>query len=465
MILFKNFKINREYYLYDTNSNKLVNIDFSSYEFIEHNFMNIKNNNLKHCNNLPLRKLQRKGLLLNNKISKIEHPLNPLLPSLLDRKLMMLSLQVTQKCNLNCEYCQYSGLLYNNRRHTNLSMKKELAIQTVDFFLKHSVDNKSIYIGFYGGEPLIEFGLIKDITNYVLSLKLNRIVTFTITTNGTLFDENKIAFFVKNNFKISISLDGPQNIHDSHRKDNKGEGSFLKVIRWVTYLKSKYPAFFEKNVIFNSVNYDHTNKQLISDFFIKNGYKVESILLSDFYSKREKSFSDNSIYEKYEKLKLILFLKGYKKFKSIFLSDFIFAKRIMNTMMLTNKNLPNVFHPSGPCIPGVKRLFVNVNGRFYPCERSNELSESLCIGNVDDGFNIIKIFELLNIAKITEKECKNCWAIRFCYSCALSSVDSKTLEISKEKRLSMCKYRKEKILKAFEMILWLQKLGCDWNEI
>ena len=111
MILFKNFKINREYYLYDTNSNKLVNIDFSSYEFIEHNFMNIKNNNLKHCNNLPLRKLQRKGLLLNNKISKIEHPLNPLLPSLLDRKLMMLSLQVTQKCNLNCEYCQYSGLL------------------------------------------------------------------------------------------------------------------------------------------------------------------------------------------------------------------------------------------------------------------------------------------------------------------------------------------------------------------
>ena len=173
MILFKNFKINREYYLYDTNSNKLVNIDFSSYEFIEHNFMNIKNNNLKHCNNLPLRKLQRKGLLLNNKISKIEHPLNPLLPSLLDRKLMMLSLQVTQKCNLNCEYCQYSGLLYNNRRHTNLSMKKELAIQTVDFFLKHSVDNKSIYIGFYGGEPLIEFGLIKDITNYVLSLKLN----------------------------------------------------------------------------------------------------------------------------------------------------------------------------------------------------------------------------------------------------------------------------------------------------
>lgn len=465
MRVFKFFMINKDYYLYDTNSNKLVEIDFDTHEFLRKNYIDLKNNRFVSKDNQFIRKLQREGLLLSNKLSRIENPLNPLIPSLLDRKLLMLSLQITQKCNLKCDYCQYAGMLYNNRTHSNLSMDKTMAIRTIDFFLKHSIDNKSIYIGYYGGEPLIEFSLVKDITHYVLTKGLSKTVNFLITTNGILLDEEKIEFLVKNRFRVSISLDGPQDVHDLHRKDYRGKGTFSKLMKWIFYIKRKYPVFFEKNIVFNSVNYGYENKKRISDFFIKNHYNVESILLSDLYSKYEQNYSNNDVYEEYEKFKIILYLKGYKRFNSIFLSDFVFAKRIMKNMLFTKQYMPKIFHPTGPCIPGVKRLFVNIDGKFFPCERSNELCESICIGDIEWGFDLNKILNIINIAKITSNECKRCWAIRFCYSCALSSIDSNRLEISKEKRLSMCQYRKQKILKAFETIVRLEKLGCDWNAI
>lgn len=460
-MIIETFKIGLDYYLYDANANKLVNIAPETFEILEGNCLpsNIYGNEKKLVG-----KLKRKGLLAKNKLKNIGNPLNPLLPSLLESKLQMLSLQITQRCNLRCAYCQYSGFLYNNREHSDVSMSRELAIKTVDFFLHHSKNNYEIYIGFYGGEPLLEFDLIEYVTNYVMSLNLNRVVNFTITTNGTLLDEKMIDFFIRNEFKLSISLDGPSNVHDTYRKDYNGNGTYEKVVKWVEYLKNRNPQFFEKNVTFNSVNYNYKNKKEISDFFMENNYKVESITLSDLYTNFNKKYIDD-VFSEYERLKLILRLKGCKKFNSVFLSEFIFAKRIKVSMDRTNGNLPIIFHPSGPCIPGVKRLFVNVKGDFYPCERSNELCEQLCIGNINSGFNIAKIIRLFNIAKCTEDECKNCWAIRFCYSCALSAVDSKTLTITKEKRLSMCKYRKMKIMKAFEMIHWLEKLGCNWDDL
>ena len=79
--------------------------------------------------------------------------------------------------------------------------------------------------------------------------------------------------------------------------------------------------------------------------------------------------------------------------------------------------LPDCGCPSGPCVPGRKKVFVNVDGILYPCEKVSENSVNMKIGTVKDGFDIEKVREMINISRLTEKECKNCWAYRFCKSC------------------------------------------------
>ena len=91
----------------------------------------------------------------------------------------------------------------------------------------------------------------------------------------------------------------------------------------------------------------------------------------------------------------------------------------------------------GPCIPGQRRLFIDVNGGFYPCERVSETSDAMNIGNVRDGFDFEKARSLLNISQLTEKQCKNCFALRHCNLCAKYCDNNG--ELSSELKLSNCK--------------------------
>lgn len=95
----------------------------------------------------------------------VEHFETSLLESLYENSLNTIILQVTQNCNLRCQYCVYSGS-YINRVHNNKRMSVEVAKQAIDFLAKHSMNSKEISIGFYGGEPLLEFSLIQEIVDY-----------------------------------------------------------------------------------------------------------------------------------------------------------------------------------------------------------------------------------------------------------------------------------------------------------
>ncbi|WP_139355247.1 SPASM domain-containing protein [Clostridium saccharobutylicum] len=100
------------------------------------------------------------------------------------------------------------------------------------------------------------------------------------------------------------------------------------------------------------------------------------------------------------------------------------------------KSLPEIGAPGGPCIPGKARLFVTVDGEFFPCEKVSEVSKVMNIGNLDDGFEMKKVNDLLNVGKLTPVECKKCWALTKCSICA------KELEregkLSVDAKLSMC---------------------------
>ena len=103
-------------------------------------------------------------------VEKVEHPYTRYIPILLERKINKITLQVTQSCNFRCKYCIYSENANRSQRtHSSKHMSWETAKKAIDFLYEHSVDSEKIYIGFYGGEPLLEFELIKQCIEYVLA--------------------------------------------------------------------------------------------------------------------------------------------------------------------------------------------------------------------------------------------------------------------------------------------------------
>lgn len=454
--LFKTYKNN---YLYDTNTNVLMLISNEFFERIaEYDNIGKENDVIK--------KLQEQGYLRNRNKFIMEHPETEGLEYIFENNLSTMALQVTQSCNLRCKYCVYSGN-YENRKHSNLRMNRATAYKAIDFFIEHSANTEKLHLGFYGGEPLLEFELIKDCVGYIRGI-VNKEVIFNITTNCVLLDEDKIDFLYQNDFRLTISLDGPQEVHDTNRVKLDGSGSFSNVITAIRIIKRKYPEYLSK-VNINAVLDISKDFKDVYDFFVEN----EEVY--DIYATYNFQSDDYAINRKImsEEFKSQYMLEQFKYFmamlekKEVYTRSNIFdsyikqlIERIHKVIMYKTFEVPKEHH-SGPCVPGKHRLFVNVNGYFYPCERVNELSEVMQIGNLDTGFILEKAQRILNIGKLTEKECRNCWAFRFCTICAAKADEQGKL--SKDKKLENCKLTRETIHNLLKDYCILRELGFDFD--
>lgn len=119
-------------------------------------------------------------------------------------------------------------------------------------------------------------------------------------------------------------------------------------------------------------------------------------------------------------------------------------------------------HPAGPCLIGANKFFVNTDGEFYPCERVDESIECTRIGNLEEGLDIEKIRNLLNIGKLTEDECKKCWAFQFCSQCLRSAVEGDHL--SKSKRLSKCNLSRYNAEQSLMDYIVLKEYGAKFEK-
>lgn len=308
-------------------------------------------------------------------------------------------------------------------------MGLELAKKSIDFLVDHAQDSRTISVGFYGGEPLLEFETVKKCIEYAEEKAEGRKLIFNITTNGTLINEEIVDFFEAHDVTLMISLDGPKEIHDKNRRFAVGGcGTFEKIVDNLERLRNKFPEYYKK-INFNMV-IDPKNGFTCSNEFTMNYQLVKdsiftSSTISTFYSKKEIDVSDEFVRERgYEVFKGImaeLNRVDKKSVSKLVAPYFARIKQVMHDEREYSPHLPEKAHHSGPCIPGVSRLFVNIEGNFFPCERVSELSEIMKIGHIDCGFDIGKIRRLLNIGKVTEKNCQNCWAFRFCELCAASA--------------------------------------------
>ncbi|MGI6048506.1 MAG: radical SAM protein [Petrimonas sp.] len=388
--------------------------------------------------------LLKQGYLSDKRVEKIEHPSTRKLKALLDRKLETLTLQVTQGCNLRCSYCIYSEKNNEKQRtHSSQTMSFQTAKKAIDFFFDHAIDTEEVVIGFYGGEPLVAFDLIKRIAKYVKEISVGKTVYYTITTNGTLMTDEIIDFLVKNNVILLVSVDGPEEIHDLNRRFAKtGEGSFQTIRENLLRIKNTDEEYF-KRIAVNMVIDPQNDYDLINSIFQDNPeleqLTITGTLMDDFYSNQKTIESPMYVIrDRYEKTLAIL--EDLGEIAGVKISprgrEYVGSLNASIDIKRKTVSLAETSAPSGTCIPGQSKLFVNVFGICYPCERVSETSEVMQIGNIYDGFDLDKVNAILNLGQLTEDTCRDCWCFTNCKICA-HGVDN-GVELSGELKLSQC---------------------------
>lgn len=435
------FKTPNNFYFYDVNTNSIISVYESIYRYLN---KELDYDELCKNDKNTLKCIFDRGYLKENGIEKIHHPYTEIIPDVLERKVQGIILQVTQNCNLRCKYCVYSGG-YSSRGHSSKMMNYEIAKKGIDFLANHSSDMQELSVGFYGGEPLICFPLIKKVVEYSKKKLEEKKVLFHISTNATLFNEEILTFLQKNKFSVLISLDGPKEIHDQNRKFATGGGTFDTIIGHISYIKNNYHELYSR-ILFNAVIDPSLDSVCSNNFFIScqelDGASVQSSLISSEYKKINVTIPEKFIIQdRKEYFKIFLNKSGRLSKEYISrLSEEKFS--VLYTTMFETRSKSNtlgsIMHPSGPCMPGGRKLFMSVNGDFFPCEKVSETSKITQIGSIEEGFDYGKVEKLLNVGKITVNECKNCWAIRLCSLCAVAADDTHSTELSREKKLKVC---------------------------
>ena len=464
-VIFKTFRTYGHPYVYDRHTNSLVMIS----EDEVNELLQVEEGKLLPEQSKVVKNYQDYGLFMPNIVDKIEHSGTAIIEQYLKTRMRQLTLQVTQQCNLRCEYCVYSGIYEHNRTHSNKRMNLETAQKAVDFFLARNSELAEVVIGFYGGEPLLEFDLIKQCVEYAKSQVEGKKINFNMTTNGTLLSGNLVDYLVENDFYLNISLDGSKEEHDVSRKFVNGEGSFDMIMNNIKRINERYPEYI-KNISFMTTINPHVDLSCVLEYFSSEEiFNDKNIIYNTMV---ENSSNQDITYDKkyymvrnYEYIKMLFSLIGKLDRKHV--SPLVMGSREMvkykQERLRKHTKMVPIEHHNGPCLPGVQRLFVRVDGALFPCERVNEAIDYFKIGTLEEGIDENQIKKIMNIGKVTENECKNCWNLKQCTLCA-GQIEFET-EPSRKIKLNVCPQSCNNILFELHELCVLNEFGLDTEEI
>lgn len=459
-VFFKLLKTVNGYYVYDACKDEILEISREAYDWL-----NDKNSSMQEIP-LEINELRKHGYLDDCPVEELYHPETEYIESYLDRGISSIILQVTQKCNLTCSYCPYANKTEGQyqRNHTQKVMTLETAYKCVDFFLEHSSDIDGNNIGFYGGEPMIEYPLVKQVIEYAKKQFLGKKITFSFTTNGTLLNHEMLEYFYQNNVSIMFSIDGPAVVHNRNRKFYGGEGSFEKVINNFEEARKIYnekSALLTVNMVFDP-NYSFKEIAEFADEDLLKDIAIDGEIADDTMLQNKYRYAETFIHEyRYELFKGYLEELGMIDEGSA--SPVIKQALEKNRTKLVNylqegKTIPSVTAPGGACVPGKRKLFVDVNGNFFPCERVNEQSKEMVIGNLKEGFDLKQAKRLLNFHETTKNNCIGCWAFRHCTVCVAAMTDSNGVFSEKAKKVACAKSKRGVYDQLQDIVLYREKL-------
>jgi len=314
---------------------------------------------------------------------------------------------------------------------------------------KYIVENtdERLAIGFYGGEPLLNYKTIRDCVDYV-NKEFNYLrdrIHFSMTTNLSPLNEEIADLLISNNFSILVSLNGPEYINDMYRKDICEKGTFDKVMKNLNLIKVMDEAYYKSKVGFSIVITPPYDIRSIVDFFVNSDLVENRVLLLSDIDREDTTFFDRfdnpkELEDKYYKQLLELkeeyrdsIIKGVITPRVKFLSLF-FEEKLRDIYRRYLVPIKEEVFPNGICLPGMQKLLVSPEGKFYICEK---IGYVFPIGDLKGGFDIDRIFSIIEeYIRISEPMCVNCWAIRLCKACFLRAIKGE--ELSAKRKAENC---------------------------
>ena len=314
-----------------------------------------------------------------------------------------LCMHVAHTCNLNCSYCFASQGKYHGARAI---MSFEVGKQALDFLVANSASRRNLEVDFFGGEPLLNMQVVKDLVAYARSIEkeADKNFRFTLTTNGMLIDDDVIEFANKECANVVLSLDGRKEIHDRFRVDYAGRGSWEQIV----------PKFQKLVEARESKNYymrgtlTHANPDFLKDIeeMLRLGFtelSMEPVVCAPGDPSALTQEDMPIVMEQYERLAELM-LQRRKEGRPFTFYHY----------MIDLKGGPCIYKRVSGCGSGTEYMAVTPWGDLYPCHQFVG-DEKFKLGDVWNGVNnhaIQSEFAACNV--YSRPECRDCWARLYC---------------------------------------------------
>ena len=311
---------------------------------------------------------------------------------------MKFAISLTHNCNLNCRYC-YAGSKFKENMTFETATK---VIHFIDNITKNVNTNQIITIGFFGGEPLLCYDLIKRIIDYSnKNIKNNGSIKFSITTNGLLLNKDRLEYLKSQNVDLCISIDGNEEIHNLNRIYLNGRGSFNQVLKNVLLTKKIY-GILQVNAVYGPKTLKYL--PLTVSFFRTIGASI--IHLNPNIRAEWNKESESELFFSYLEIARE-FINSYENNEEI-------AINIIDSKIILL--LKGGYTMEDRCGMAKTEWAFAPSGNIYPCERliGDDNNKSLCLGNVITGLNYTSQNSIIKNCGNKEVKCLTCNIRSFC---------------------------------------------------
>lgn len=354
-----------------------------------------------------IRELKENGLLFTEDIFE------EILPDLKKRETVVkaLCLHIAHDCNLSCKYCFAGEGQYHGERGL---MSYEVGKAALDFLIENSGNRVNLEVDFFGGEPLLNFDVVKRLVEYGRNREkpCNKKFRFTLTTNGVLLNEEVMEFANKEMANVVLSIDGRKEVHDKMRPFPNGAGSYDVIIpKFLEFAKQRGEKSYYVRGTFTHHNLDFSKDVLHLNDLGFDQISIEPVVAPENTDYAIKKEDLPKLFEEYDKLAREM-LSRRRKGKGFNFFHF----------MIDLEGGPCVAKRLSGCGSGTEYLAVTPWGDLYPCHQFTGMEEFL-LGNVHEGIkrqDICNNFKLCNV--YAKEECKKCFAKFYCSGgCAANS--------------------------------------------
>ncbi|MBE6972615.1 MAG: thioether cross-link-forming SCIFF peptide maturase [Ruminococcaceae bacterium] len=314
-----------------------------------------------------------------------------------------LCLHVAHTCNLNCSYCFASQGKYHGDRAV---MSYEVGKQALDFLIENSKGRRNLEVDFFGGEPLMNFDVVKQLVAYARSREkeCGKNFRFTLTTNGILVDDDVIDFANREMSNVVLSLDGRREVHDRFRVDHAGNGSWDRI---VPKFQQLVKARGGKNYYMRGT-FTHANPDFLEDIRTMLGLGFTELSMEPVVCAPDDPSALTAedlpiVLDQYEKLAELM-LERHQEGKPFTFYHY----------MIDLKGGPCIYKRVSGCGSGTEYMAVTPWGDLYPCHQFVG-EEAFKLGDVFHGVTntqVQKEFASCNV--YSRPECADCWAKLYC---------------------------------------------------